>query len=96
MWKCGFTTVWAAAAIAFWGIPSQAQELTVRDVSSFLPFGEIDVTLTMVDPRTISAWASGLSPEQQAELRERCEIIVENATRYDIAHRTFCATYLEG
>jgi hypothetical protein len=92
----GLSTISVAVAMTLWGAAAGAQELTVRDVDSFQPFGEIDVTLTMVDPRTITAWAGGLSPERQAELRARCEIIVENGMRYDIAHRTFCTTYLEG
>jgi hypothetical protein len=58
------------------------------------PFGEIDVSLTMLDPRTIEAWAGGLDEERQAELRGRCQVMVENEARYDIAGRAFCRTLL--
>ena len=86
-----------AAVVAVTGTPTLAQDapaLTVQDVSAAQPFGDIDVTLTMLDPRTISAWAAGLDEDKQAELRARCQVMVDNPRRYDIAPRTFCATLL--
>ena len=73
-----------------------AQELTVEQVSPAEPFGEIEVTLTMLDPKTIAAWAGGLPEDRQAELRGRCKVMLDNPARYDIAGRVFCQTLVEG
>lgn len=82
-------TLFAGAALA------QSPGMTVDQVDSNDPFGEIEVHLTMLDPKTIDAWSSGLDEERQAELRNRCLVMLDNPARYDIAARTFCSTLLD-
>jgi len=82
----------AAVLFAALGVSAQAQTagLSVRDVDSMRPFGDIDVNLTFTDPRTIQAWKTVLSDAQQADMIARCDVMLANADRYDIKYRVFC------
>src|SRR3546814_20922112 len=97
MRKRAIAIVGAAAWASARGVPAQAQSasgMTLEQVDPSKPFGDIDVTLTMLDPRTIEAWAGGLKEDRQAELRDRCEFMLEHEARYDIAPRTICRKLL--
>ena len=87
-------TLGLAATLLAGGAMAQSQEMTLDQVDPSDPFGEIAVTRTMLDPRTIEAWAGGLDEESRAELQSRCEFMLANELRYDIADRSFCRTLL--
>ncbi len=82
----------AAVLVSALGVSAQAQTagLSVRDVDSMRPFGDLDVTLTWADPRTVAAWMTNLSDAQQADVRARCDVMVANPDRYDVSYRVWC------
>jgi hypothetical protein len=55
------------------------------------PFGDIpaDVNMAAADRQ---AWMGGLSPEMQGELAARCDIIQQNADRFEAQITGFCAS----
>ena len=84
-------------AIALWGTPSLAQDapaagtLTIEAIDPADPFGEIEVDVAGGD---VAGMTQGMEESQNAELKERCQLMIDNAAPFTNEDLQFCITLL--
>jgi hypothetical protein len=64
--------------------------MTEEDVNPSSPWGEMTIDMSA------DLNSSGLTNSQFSELRQRCDIIVANPSRYDASYVTYCQTNQQG
>ena len=89
-----------ALALALWGLPAQAQDnaaagatgtMTLEAIDPADPFGEIELDVAGGD---VEGMTQGMEESQNAELKERCQLMIENATPFANEDLQFCITLL--
>ncbi len=86
-----------ALAIALWGAPTLAQDpvapgtLTIENIDPADPFGEIEVDVAGGD---VAGMSQNMEEAQNAELKERCQLMIDNATPFTNEDLQFCITLL--
>jgi len=86
-----------ALALALWGAPALAQDapaagtLTLESIDPADPFGEIEVDVAGGD---VAGMTQGMEEAQNAELKERCQLMIDNASPFTNEDLQFCITLL--
>ncbi len=90
------TLAWASAPLA----QPAPSAFTTENISAEAPFGDLPIDVAMINVDDIEAYLADLvqtlSPDQQAELEQRCVVISTNADMYPAPAVTLCTAVLGG